>query len=194
MALTNYTELKAAIAGFLNKTNLTAQIPDFIALAEAVMRREITSIGQIDTWADVEIDESGFRLPCRADEVASVSADGRAVSYVSPDRFNTVGAGHPYSYTIDGGVLRVNPAGTVTIRMQSGLCGLSSSVKANWILRDHPDAYLYGALMQAAPYLRDDERIGVWGGLFQSAISSINKREIRRQTGGNMRIQAGVTP
>lgn len=194
MALTNYTELKASVASFLNKTNLTTQIPDFITLAEAVMRREITSMGRIDTWADVEIDADGFRLPCRADEVASVSADGRAVSYVSPDKFNTVGTGHPYAYTIDGDLLRVTPAGTVTIRMQSGLCGLSSSVSANWILRDHPDAYLYGALMQAAPFLRDDERIGVWGGLFQSAINSINKREIRRQTGGNMRVQAGVTP
>jgi hypothetical protein len=194
MGLANYTELQASVAAFLNKTNLTAQIPDFIALAEAIMRREITSIGHIDTWADVEIDENGFQLPCRADEVASVSADGRAVGFVSPDRFTTVGTGHPYSYTIDGGVLRVNPAGTVTIRMQSGLCGLSSSVKVNWILRDHPDAYLYGALMQAAPFLRDDERIPVWGSMFRSAIDSINKREARRQTGGNVRIQAGPTP
>jgi hypothetical protein len=48
--------------------------------------------------------------------------------------------------------------------------------------------------MQAAPFLRDDERIPVWGSMFRSAIDSINKREVRRQTGGNVRIQAGPTP
>ncbi len=35
MAITTYTELQAAIASWLNRGDLTAQIPDFIALAEA---------------------------------------------------------------------------------------------------------------------------------------------------------------
>jgi len=194
MALTSYTALKASVASFMNRTDQTANIPDFITLAEAVMRREITAIGEIDTWADVEIDESGFSLPCRADEVASVSVNGRAISYVSPDRFGVIGAGEPRTYTIDGDVLRVSPAGTVTIRLKSGFCSLSGSVPINWILKSHPDAYLYGALMQSAPFMRDDERIPVWGGLFRAAIDSINKHAIRRQTGGNVRIQAGQTP
>ena len=34
MALTNYTELKSNIADFLNREDLTAVIPTFIALAE----------------------------------------------------------------------------------------------------------------------------------------------------------------
>ena len=37
MALTTYTELKAAIADWLNRSDLTSQIPDFITLAEAEM-------------------------------------------------------------------------------------------------------------------------------------------------------------
>jgi hypothetical protein len=48
--------------------------------------------------------------------------------------------------------------------------------------------------MQAAPFLRDDERIPVWGNFFASAIDSINQREIRRQIGGIIRMQAGPTP
>ena len=41
MALTNYTELKASIADFLNRDDLTAVIPDFITLAESGMNREV---------------------------------------------------------------------------------------------------------------------------------------------------------
>lgn len=194
MALTNYASLKAAVASFLNKTNLTEQIPDFIAIAEAQMRRSITSIGQIDTWSDVEVDGDGYVLPCGFEGVASVSYAGVALPFLSADRPAETCAGTPRSYTIDGDTLRVSPTGTVTIRIKGGFCPLSTTVPVNWILRDHPDAYLYGALMQAAPYLRDDDRVGVWGSLFTSAIDGINKREVRRQTGGNVRIQAGPTP
>lgn len=194
MALTNYADLKAAVADWLNKQNLTAQIPDFIALAEAQMRRDITSVGHIDNYADVAVEETGWTLGCRADEVASVTYDGWPLPYLSPDRQGELCGSTPRFYTIDGNLLKVLPAGTVTIRLKTALCGLSSQVSCNWILKEHPDAYLYGALMQAAPFLRDDPRIDVWGGLFRSAIDSINAREIRRQTGGNLRIQAGVTP
>ena len=41
MALSNYTGLKASIADFLNRDDLTAVIPDFITLAEAQINRDI---------------------------------------------------------------------------------------------------------------------------------------------------------
>lgn len=194
MSLTNYTELKAAVASWLNKTNLTASIPDFIALAEAQMRREITSVGQVSTFAEVEIDDTGWQLPCSAKELAAVIYDGDQLPYLSPDRSGEFDGLTPRHYTIIGKTMFVVPAGTVEVRVKLKLCPLSSSVSTNWILRDHPDAYLYGALMQAAPFLRDDERIGTWANLFTSAIESINRTERERQTGPFLKVQAGVTP
>ena len=38
MALTNYNDLKASIADFLNRDDLTAVIPDFIKLAEGQLK------------------------------------------------------------------------------------------------------------------------------------------------------------
>lgn len=194
MSLDTYTGLKGEVASFLNKNNLAASIPTFIALAEAVMRREITTVGHVDNYADVEVEEAGWPLPCNADEVASVFYGDYALTYLSPDRQLEVNDTIPRFYTVDGKTLKVMPAGAVTIRLKKTLCPLSSSVPCNWVLREHPDAYLYGALMQSAPFLRDDERIGIWGALFKDAISSINRREIRRQLGALPRVQAGVTP
>ena len=37
MAITTYTELKTAIADWLNRADLTDQIPDFISLAESTL-------------------------------------------------------------------------------------------------------------------------------------------------------------
>lgn len=195
MSLDTYTGLQGEVAAFLNKTNLTDNIPSFITLAEAQMRREITSVGQVETYAEVEIDSDGWPLPCAAREIAAVVYDGVELPYLSPDRAGEdQSTGQPRHYTVIGKVLHVVPAGTVDIRVKQKLCGLSSYVRCNWILRDHPDAYLYGALMQAAPFLRDDERIAVWGNLFSQAIDSINRVERERQTGPYLKVQAGVTP
>jgi len=41
MAITTYSELKTAVADWLNRSDLTSAIPNFIALAEAQMSRQI---------------------------------------------------------------------------------------------------------------------------------------------------------
>ena len=41
MALANYTDLQASIADTLNRDDLTAKIPDFIAMAEGIMNRTV---------------------------------------------------------------------------------------------------------------------------------------------------------
>lgn len=52
---------------------------------------------------------------------------------------------------------------------------LSSTVADNWLLLEHPDAYLYGSLLEAAPYLKDDPRVQLWGSLFQSTLAEIRR-------------------
>jgi hypothetical protein len=113
------------------------------------------------------------------------------------------GKGAPRWYAIVGGDLQLHPpadqdyAGELTYvaRMPS----LSAANSGNWILTDYPDAYLYGALTQSAPYLKDDARITTWGTLFSSALDDICnadplpgeqsrlRSELSRLTGGGMR-------
>lgn len=194
MNLSDYAGLKEAVASFLNKTNLASEIPVFIALAEAEMRREINSMGQVEAWTDVEVTDQGYVLPSRY-EVESVAYCGLSLPYVPPHRQDEVSLGEPRAYTVDGRVVKVLPAGMVTIRAAKTVCPLSDVAKCNWVLKEHPDAYLYGALKQSAPFLRDDERTGLWAGLFSAAIDSINRHESERQTGGsNLVMRCGPTP
>ncbi|MCA8339884.1 hypothetical protein LGM81_29625, partial [Burkholderia multivorans] len=39
---------------------------------------------------------------------------------------------------------------------------LSETNESNWLLEDAPDIYLFGALHEAAVYVRDDARATVW--------------------------------
>lgn len=96
MALTNYTDLKATIADYLARSDLTAQIPDFIQLTEAKLQRKF-----------------------------------------------------------------------------KGVTSLSSINPTNWLLTADPDVYLYGALLEAQPYLQDDARIATWAQIFEKVLSDI---------------------
>ena len=49
MALANYTDLLASVASYLHRSDLTANIPDFVVLAEARISRDLRIRKQITT-------------------------------------------------------------------------------------------------------------------------------------------------
>ncbi len=62
MALTTYTELKASVADWLNRTDLTSVVPDFIALAEAQIERTLRT-RQMIVRATASIDTEYSAVP-----------------------------------------------------------------------------------------------------------------------------------
>ena len=49
----------------------------------------------------------------------------------------------------------------------------SGAGSTNWILTDNPDLYLYGSLVQASAYVKDDARIGLWLQGYQKALGDV---------------------
>ena len=50
---------------------------------------------------------------------------------------------------------------------------MSSTNTENFLLRSNPDIYLYGALKHASIYLMEDERVGLFSGLFEKALEEL---------------------
>lgn len=50
---------------------------------------------------------------------------------------------------------------------------LSDGNTSNWLLTNHPDVYLYGALLEAQPYLMDDARIATWAQIFERVVAEV---------------------
>jgi hypothetical protein len=73
------------------------------------------------------------------------------------------------------------------------LSKLSDSNTTNWLLTAAPDAYLYGTLMQAAPYLQDDARIATWSALYSSALEDLQVADDRSATSGGALIARAKT-
>jgi len=64
---------------------------------------------------------------------------------------------------------------------------LSDTTTFNWLLQSDPDLYLYGSLMQSAPYLLDDARMQTWASLYQNGLASLQKASDDTRFGGSGR-------
>ena len=73
----------------------------------------------------------------------------------------------------------------VKIDYVAGLTALSDSATTNWLLTDHPDIYMYSALVESAPYLKDDERVPVWKAERDERIAELGGFRTRQRSGGN---------
>ena len=65
----------------------------------------------------------------------------------------------------------------------------------NWLLTNAYDVYLYGSLAHASPYIKEDERVGLWVQGYNSAVSALNKAD-RRSTfaGAPLAVRNGTGP
>jgi hypothetical protein len=79
MALTTYTELKASVADWLNRTDLTSVVPDFIALAEAQIERTLRT-RQMIVRATASIDTEYSAVPADFLETKSIKLNTNPVT------------------------------------------------------------------------------------------------------------------
>lgn len=197
MALTTFAELKSSIADWLNRDDLTSVIPDFISLAEANMDRSIrhwrmekrvtaTVDGQYTGLIGDYLEGIRFSIANgdRLELLSQGEMQQRRTAYDDT-------TGKPRYYAISDGQLELYPTpdGSYTVEMlyYGQITPLSDSNTTNWLLTHHPDAYLYGSLVHASPYLGEDQRATVWASLYQSALDAINKESSDAKFGGSGR-------
>lgn len=201
MGIANYTDLKAAIADWLNRGDLEQQIPDFITLAEATLNKVIRH-NRMVTTGNVTVNANAQKVAAPADMLEpiflQVQADPDApleqvsVNQLIMLRRNRMRAtGTPRFFALVGRDIQVTPVPSgntvLDVTYYQQIPSLSVGSPTNWLLTYDPDLYLYTSLMHAAPFLRDDARTVVMENLVSKQIlSSVNQN--RAATFDNVRI------
>lgn len=195
--LADYDELKAAIADFLNREDLTAVIPTFIRLAESRIdrdlrhwRQERRSTAQLNAqYSEIPSD---FMQPIRFQITDLPTNELKPISMAQllqmrGDRNDRVG--RPEYYALTAGSIELFPTPdnqyNASLVYYGRVPALSVSNTTNWLLTEAPDAYLYGSLIHAAPYLKDDGRLTVWESLFKLSIDTLNLSSSDAKWGGS---------
>ena len=197
MALSNYTELQASVADFLNRSDLTAVIPDFIRMTESELNRVLrtremsvrTRAPVSDQYVKLPDDYLGMR------NIELVTSPVTVLEYRNLENLDAHRAsdatGKPIFYSIMQNNIEFAPVPdseyTLEIVYYQKIPQLGTEVTeftTNWLLDSHPDIYLYGSLMQSAPYLQADERIGVWAGKFQQVLEQLKTSDEKARFSG----------
>jgi len=202
MALSNYGELKTAIADFLNREDLTSIIPTFIALAESQIARDLRHWRQ-EVRVTTTLNERFENLP--SDWLQTINmylSDGSPIEYASvaeigrQKQINDDQAGKPRLYTINSGQFEFYPqpddSYDLTMIYVARIPAMSADSDANWLMTNYPDVYLYGSLMQSAPYLAEDQRMQVWAQLYSAAVQNLGKdSDMASYSGGPLVMRNG---
>lgn len=57
---------------------------------------------------------------------------------------------------------------------------LDDSIQTNWLTEYAPQLLLYGALLEATPFLKNDERIGTWQQYYDRAAAMLNGEDLAK--------------
>jgi len=215
MAIGTYSELQTAVANWLDRDDLTLRIPEFIALAEARMNRTLrfqlmvsidtTTLGGSSTLVAGTRD---YALPSgylQMVDFALTTDPITPLSYITPENMNRMWAGSqggkPLAYTIFSDnasgtpvkAVRLGPAPDsaydYSIMFYKKIDALSVTNTTEAMLTDNPDVYLYGALLEAEPFLMNDERVQLWAAAFQESLNALQEQDNKdRHSGSAMRV------
>ena len=194
MAITSYSTLISAVKTYLNRSDISdAQIKEFISLAEASFNRVLRTRNQI-TRSTSDISTQFVSQPTDLLELYNIQLNSdpivrlEQVSLSKMDELKSASSttGKPRYFAITGADLEFYPSPDATYEIEviyyKTIAPLSDSNTDNFLLTNQVDIYLFGTLVQAEPWLMNDERIGVWGALLGKGIEELRISDQRAQT------------
>jgi hypothetical protein len=167
MAITNYGELKSAVADWLVRTDLEQRIPDMVTLAIATLNKVLRDRRMI-TNADIVVAGGARKGTLPTDMLEPIYVQVKTdedfpLAHVAIDRLIVLrqsqlrSTGTPRFFSVVGASIEVaaTPAGSTTLDMAyyQAIPAFTNDASTNWVLTNEPDIMLYATLLHAAPFL-----------------------------------------
>ncbi len=195
-----YNTLVIQVLSYLNRTDAATadNVPNFIAQAEQRIARESKTLG-IESYVvgNFIVGTSVYPKPARWRRNLSLNfgtgVDNnvrnqlylRSYEFVRAYSPNPTVNGAPKFYC-DYGYSNILVAPTPDVAYPFEWCFLqlpepiNITNQTNWLTNYAPDALLYATLLEAVPFLKDDERVPVWQQYYDRALKSLNEQDDMR--------------
>ena len=192
-----YDSLVENIQSYLERTDTATldKIPTFIMLAEQVIAAEIKFLGNLNVaQSGFVASEPTIQKPARWHKTVSmnVTVDGkrqpvflRKYEYLReywPDDSQTGIPKFYCDYNYDTWLVAPTPSDTYSFEVlyYERPQPLDSTNQTNWFTIYAPQALLYGSLLQAMPFLKNDERTPMWQAQYQAIMQTLKAEDIQR--------------
>ena len=189
MAISTYAELQTAVANWLDRDDLTARIPEFITLAEARFNRVLRLRSMEAKYtANTVAAQRNLALPTGYIQMRNFQVNTEpltTLSYVTPEIYDRLWGGSttgtPKFYTILANEVSFGPIPSTVQQVEmlfyKKFDNLSGSTTTNLLLTEAPDIYLYGSMLEAEPFIMNDERVPLWAQALQQAVTDLQEQD-----------------
>jgi hypothetical protein len=184
MPITNYGELKAAVASRAVRTDLAALIPEFIRAAHDVISAKLALA------AELAVADERVSLPADFRSVVGMWLDtypAAPLTLATEAQMRGLGAGAPGYFRVDGDelVLAPHPDGPYAGRLLYKIRreAFADEGDANTALTRYPTLYLDGALAELFAHARQAEERDRYLSLFLAGIDAANAAELEDAIG-----------
>jgi len=192
-----YDSLTENISSYLERTDTATleKIPLFIMLAEQVIASEIKFLGNLTVnTAFMVAGTNIIPKPARWHKTVSMNVlvDGqkqpvllRKYEYLReywPDATQTDVPKFYADYDYTHWLIAPTPdaAYSFEVLYYQRLQPLDSTNQTNWMTEYAPQALLYGSLLQAMPFLKNDDRIPMWQAQYSAIMQTLKAEDQQR--------------
>lgn len=196
-AVMTYDSLVADISSYLERTDQATleKIPTFIMLAEQVIAAEIKFLGNLTPMTSTLVaNQAVIDKPARWHKTVSMNVTVAGVrqpvflrkyEYLReywPDPTDTGAPRYYADYDYTHWLIAPTPdvAYNFEVLYYERIQPLDSSNQTNWFTIYAPQALLYGSLLQAMPFLKNDERIPMWQAQYDKIMQVLKAEDIQR--------------
>lgn len=198
-----YTSLQEDVRRYLERGSISdetvyEQIPSLINLAERRLAREVKITGMIVVVQSTMTNgTAAYAKPDRWRETISISIgtgisnsehqvlSPRAYEFcrsINPDDSVTgeprYYADYNYTHWLISPCPDANYPYEAVYYEQPAL--LDGTNQTNWWTEYAPNAILYATLLEATPFLKNDDRIPVWEGFYNRSVAALNGEDVRQ--------------
>ena len=196
----DYVSLQSAIADYLARTDLSAQILTFINQGEARIYRDLRVEAMIET---ISATVSTNAVPVPADYLemrdfwVSVNGGLQAMERVSSFWLHSQfplqsSAGSPYYYAREGSnfILAPYPDGGYTVGGQyyGRLLSLSNTNTTNWLTANNSDLIFAAAMLEAGTYVMDPQAVPYWESRYEQIMTAVQTADRNERHSGSARV------
>ena len=196
MALGTYADLQTAIAAWVNRTDLTAYLPDFITMAEEATYQALRVSAMEVAFAET-ISGGVISVPSDLIELKSVYLNSSPVVALERKSYDWILSNYP-TRSADRKPLYIArngsnfefgpyPDGAYEVRglYYAKLPALSATNTSNWLTQNAPTILLYGGCLMAAQFINaPTEDLARWQTMFTDAVARANRADRRDHLAG----------
>lgn len=192
-----YTSLYNDISSYLERTDAQtlAKIPTFIMLAEQTLASEIKFLGNLTVnQSNMVSGNPVITKPARWRKTVSmnVTVNGvrqpvflRTYEFMRqywPDEAEEDVPKYYGDYDYSHWLVAPTPAAAYDFEVMyyEEVQPLDATNQTNWFTQYAPQAMLYGSLLQAMPFLKNDERMPMWRAEYDKIVAQLKTENIQR--------------